>query len=234
MGRGRKFAVMAGAAAAAVAVAGLVRHGQGSMGREAPGGILIGDAGLYDAFAHRLFLGSLFRRVATDVASVVDEGARLLEIGCGPGRLSILLAKEHGLDVTGVDLDPAMIARARSNAGRAGADPEYRPSFMVGNAAALPFPDNSFDVVFSTLSMHHWADPKAGIEEIGRVLCAGGRALIWDFRAGAIPLHGHLPDPADHARGTSMRLVSATPLSWPWRFKIIKRVEFASGTVAVG
>lgn len=204
------------------------------MGREAPGGILIGDAGLYDAFAHRLFLGSLFRRIAKDIAGAVDDGASLLEIGCGPGRLSILLAKEHELDVTGIDLDPAMIARARMIADRAAANPERRPSFMVGNAAVLPFSDDSFDLVFSTLSMHHWEDPKAGIEEIGRVLRPGGRALIWDFRGGAIPLHGHLPDPAELARETSMRLVSATLCSWPWRFKLIQRIELAPGTVAIG
>jgi cyclopropane fatty-acyl-phospholipid synthase-like methyltransferase len=46
-------------------------------------------------------------------------GARMLEVGCGPGQLLIRLACQHGLDVTGLDLDPAMIARARANADRA-------------------------------------------------------------------------------------------------------------------
>ena len=55
-----------------------------------------------------------------------------------------------------------------------------RPSLLVGDVAALAFPDRSFDLVVSTLSMHHWADPTAGLAEIGRVLRPGGRALVLD------------------------------------------------------
>jgi cyclopropane fatty-acyl-phospholipid synthase-like methyltransferase len=90
------------------------------MGRRVPGGILIGDAVVYDALSHRLLLGSLFGRIAADVAAVAPDGARVLEVGCGPGHLSIRLARPHGLDVTGLDLDPAMIERARANADRPG------------------------------------------------------------------------------------------------------------------
>jgi ubiquinone/menaquinone biosynthesis C-methylase UbiE len=54
--------------------------------------------------------------------------------------------------------------------------------------AALTFPDRSFDLVVSTLSMHHWADPAAGLAEIGRVLRPDARALIWDFRPGGRPI----------------------------------------------
>jgi SAM-dependent methyltransferase len=54
-------------------------------------------------------------------------------------------------------------------------------------AASLPFPDGSFNLVVSTLSMHHRALPTAGLAEIGRVLRPGGRALIWDFRPDAWP-----------------------------------------------
>jgi 2-polyprenyl-3-methyl-5-hydroxy-6-metoxy-1,4-benzoquinol methylase len=80
------------AAAAAVAV---VRHGRGAArGRRVPGGVLIGDAAVYDALS-RLVLGSPFERIAGDVAAVAPEGARVLEVGCGPGRLSIRLARQH-------------------------------------------------------------------------------------------------------------------------------------------
>jgi ubiquinone/menaquinone biosynthesis C-methylase UbiE len=58
----------------------------------------------------------------------------------------------------------------------------------VGDVAALAFPDRSFDLVVSTLSMHHWADPAAGLAEIGRALRPGARALIWDFRPGVRPI----------------------------------------------
>jgi SAM-dependent methyltransferase len=223
--RPRTFVMLLGAAAAAGAVV-VARRAHGAMGRRVPGGILIGDARLYDAVSHRLLLGSLFERIAADVAAIAPDGGRVLEVGCGPGRLSILPARQYGLDVTGLDLDPAMIERARANASRSAADGR-EPYFLVGNVASLAFPDRSFDLVISTLSMHHWADPTAGLIEIGRVLRPGGRALIWDLRAGHVPLHGRMPDLGERVRGSSLRVVSATPWRWPWRFRLTKRIELA-------
>jgi SAM-dependent methyltransferase len=225
----RRLVFLAGAAAAALAV---LRHGRhAAQGHQAPGGILIGDAVVYDALS-RLLLGPFLARIAADVAAVAPEGARVLEVGCGPGRLSIRLARQHGLEMTGLDLDPAMIARARANTDRAGNRGGRRPSFLVGDVAALAFPDRSFDLVVSTLSMHHWADPTAGLTEIGRVLRPGGRALIWDFRPGVRPhlfgpRHAHIPDPLEHTRNSRLRLVKATPWSWPWRFQLTQRIELA-------
>jgi SAM-dependent methyltransferase len=195
------------------------------MGRRVPGGILIGDAALYDALGHQLLLGSLLDQIAADVAATAADGARVLEVGCGPGRLSIRLAHRYGLDVIGFDLDPAMIERARANAERSQDGDERRPEFLVGDVASLAFPDGSFDLVVSTLSMHHWADPTAGLAEIGRVLRPGGRALVWDFRAGPVPLHGRLPDPVEHVHGSPLRVVGATPWRWPWRFNLLRRIE---------
>lgn len=201
------------------------RHARGARGKKVPGGILIGDPALYDAFSHRFLLGSLFERIAADIAAVTPDGARLLEVGCGPGRLSILLFRRYGLDVTGLDLDPAMIERARANAERSGNGGERRPSFLVGDVSSLAFPGGSFDVVVSTLSMHHWADPTAGLTEIGRVLRPNGRAIVWDLRGGPVPLHGRLPDPVERANGSSLRVVSATRWRWPWRLMLTRRIE---------
>jgi len=200
------------------------RHARGALGHRAWGGTVIRDAALYDALSHRLLLGSLLERVAADVAAAAADGARVLEVGCGPGRLAILMARKHGLDVTGLDLDPGMIERARANARPAGGH-DREPSFLVGNVTSLAFPGRSFDLVVSTLSMHHWADTTAGLAEIGRVLRDGGRALVWDFRGGPVPLHGHMPDPLEHVHGSSLRVVSATPWHWPWRFRLTKRIE---------
>lgn len=235
MGRPRTFAMLVGVAAAAVAAVAAVRHVGGvAKGRRVPGGILIGDAVLYDALSHRLLLGSLFDGIAADVAAVAPDGARVLEVGCGPGRLSIRLARQHGLDVTGLDLDPAMIERARANAVSSGDGDERRPSFLVGDVASMAFPDGSFDLVVSTLSMHHWADPVAGLAEIGRVLRPGGRALVWDLRPGVVPFHAHVPDPVEAAHGSSLRVVSATRWSWPWRFNLTQRTELVRADDAPG
>ena len=213
------------AVTAAVGVAMVVRHTRGGMGRKVPGGILVGDAALYDAFSHRLMLGSLFERVAADVAANAPDGAHALEVGCGPGRLSTLLAHRYGLDVVGLDLDPAMIERARANVARTGGGSGREPSFLVGDVASLAFPDGSFDLVVSTLSMHHWADREAGIAEIARVLRPGGRALVWDLRAGRVPLHGSMPDPTERMHDPSFQAVTATPWRWPWRFHLTDRIE---------
>jgi SAM-dependent methyltransferase len=219
--RPRTFLIL-GAAAGTLAV----RHARRrAMGRRVPGGILVRDAALYDTMSHRLLLGSLLERIAANVAAAAPDGARVLEVGCGPGRLAILLGRRHGLDVTGLDLDPAMVERARGNAARSAREHGREPAFLVGDVAALAFPDRSFDLVVSTLSMHHWADPTAGLSEIGRVLRPGGRALVWDFRAGRVPLHGHLPDPVEQAHGSPLRLVTVTPWRWPWRLTLTQRIE---------
>jgi ubiquinone/menaquinone biosynthesis C-methylase UbiE len=123
-----------------------------------------------------------------------------------------------------------MIDRARMNAERAGNGSELVPSFVVGDAAALPFPDGSFEVVVSTMSMHHWSDPIAGLNEIGRVLRPDGRALIWDLRPGIVPFHRHAADPEDHARRSSLDVVSATRWRWPWRLGLLQRIELVPPT----
>src|SRR5688500_7134080 len=109
-------AVVAAAAAAVAAAIATARDRGGALDRRVPGGIVVANPGAYDALSHRLLFGSLFGPTAADVAAVSPVGGRVLDVGCGPGHLSIRLAREHGLEVTGLDLDPAMIERARANA----------------------------------------------------------------------------------------------------------------------
>ncbi len=240
MGRFRKLVILLGTALAAAATVAVARHARahahahgGATVRRVRGGVLAGDAVAYDNAVGRLVLGSLSRSVAADVAAVVSagapsgvpEGARVLEVGCGPGRLSIRLARRHGLKVTGLDLDPAMIERARANAGRLGTGGEPGQSFVVGDVASLPFPDGSFDLVVSTLSMHHWAEQAAGLAEIGRVLRPGGRALVWDFRPDVRSSHARHRGTIDPAGVSSLQVLSATPWRWPLWFNLLQRTE---------
>jgi SAM-dependent methyltransferase len=220
MPRLRTVAMMLGGAAAAAAV---LRHTRGPAGLDTPGGIVMGDAAGYDRLSGVL-LGSFYDSVAVDVAAGAPAAGRVLDVGCGPGHLANRLGGDHGLEVTGLDLDPAMIERARANAERTLAD-NRRPTFVAGGVDALPFPDASFDLVTSTLSMHHWADATAGLAQIRRVLRPGGRALVWDIRPGVVPLHRHQPDPLGKVAGSTLRLLSATPWRWPWRLAFTQRIE---------
>jgi SAM-dependent methyltransferase len=231
MSRRRAWLIPLVVAASGVA-SGVIRHSRRSMGRQVPGGILVGNAASYDALAHRLLLRSLFDGVAADIARVAPEGARVLEVGCGPGRLSILLERRHRFRVTGLDIDPEMIELARANADWA--SDGGTPSFVVGNVSALSFPDESFDLVVSTLSMHHWADPSTALNEIGRVLRPNGRALVWDLRGGFVPLHGRLPDPASHTAGTTLTLARSTAWRWPWRLSLLRRIELVRQADVLG
>ena len=84
------------------------------------------------------------------------------------------------LSVSGIDLSPEMIARATAGAARrAGA---HSVEFQVADVVALPFEDQSIDLVVSSISLHHWDDPAAGLREIVRVLRPGAQAWIYDIR----------------------------------------------------
>jgi SAM-dependent methyltransferase len=177
----RLLMLLAGVAAGLLAFAAVAgrRRAAGDGGRMA-------DARGYDMGA-ALVLAPVYARIAREVAREAPAGADVLDIGCGPGQLALRVAQAHGgLTVTGADIDPAMIARAVANrdrrglAGGAGTDDPGQPTFVVGDVAALPFPDASFDLAVSTFSMHHWEDPAAGLAELHRILRPGGRALIWD------------------------------------------------------
>lgn len=193
-------------------------------GRREPGGLVIGHVGAYDPMT-RIVFGSFFRSVAADVAAAVSPGANVLEVGCGPGHLAIRLAHDHDLEVAGLDLDPAMIERARRNVGRSSRRSRSRPTFVVGDVAALPVDDDSIDLVVSTFSLHHWSDPGAGLREIERVMRSGGKALIWDFKPGFRLFHMNAPDPAELVRAGPLRIVSVRPWRWPFGLTLSTRVE---------
>ena len=142
-------------------------------------------ARLYGAVAP-ILLRPLYRGVADDVASIpaAAEMARIsavLELGSGPGQLALEIAERlPGIEILGVDLAQSMIATASARADSAGLGDRVR--FVLGDAAALPLGDGTFDVAVSTLSLHHWIEPGSAFGEIARVLRPGGVALIYDLR----------------------------------------------------
>jgi ubiquinone/menaquinone biosynthesis C-methylase UbiE len=133
----------------------------------------------------RAIVRDLFSSVEEETVSLASAPA-ILDLGCGPGALALRLARRcPDRAVIGVDLSPAMVRMARARAAREGLAERVR--FLEGNAAALPLDDGAFDLVVSTLSLHHWRDRAAALREIHRVLKPGGRAWIWDIRKDTTP-----------------------------------------------
>jgi ubiquinone/menaquinone biosynthesis C-methylase UbiE len=98
---------------------------------------------------------------------------RILDIGCGTGRLLATLAVHNqSAALVGVDLSSGMLAAARLNPGCA------RIAFCRAAAEHLPFADAAFDLVTATVSFRHWHDQAAGVREAARVMAPGAALVI--------------------------------------------------------
>jgi ubiquinone/menaquinone biosynthesis C-methylase UbiE len=134
---------------------------------------------IYDVVMVRL-TRRLYQRVIEDIVPVLSEG-KVLDAGTGPGTLAREIAcRQPQLQVYGIDLSEEMIRLAREHAKRE--QLEERVHFASGNVAQLPYPDHSFDLVVSTISMHHWYELEQPLRDLYRVLRPGGRLWIYDFR----------------------------------------------------
>jgi len=97
------------------------------------------------------------------------QGCSVLDVGCGDGTLALLSIEEGAARVQGCDPDPRMVARAHARFARAGVSIDL----TVAQAQALPFPDNSFDVVFCITVLAFIPDAGAALREMARVLRPG-------------------------------------------------------------
>jgi ubiquinone/menaquinone biosynthesis C-methylase UbiE len=166
---------------------------------------------LYDPIV-KLRGGDAARKALLDQAAL-QPGQQVLEVGCGTGSMVVQIKKLHPeVDVVGLDPDPKALARARSKAKR------LVPSiqFDAGFAGELPYPDGSFDRVFSSFMFHHLpADEKRNmLAEARRVLRQGGELHILDFEGsedGAQSFFTHLLHSRerlkDNSEGTVLRLM---------------------------
>jgi len=138
-------------------------------------------AGAYEKCAAQFFIDHLHRS-CLDLVEKEATGNTLevlADIGCGTGRLLRNAGKRWpAARFLGVDPSQGMLAVARL----------LMPNgiFCAGSAESLPLPDHSVDVVFSTLSIHHWTDPKRGMVEIMRILHTGGYFCLADIQVPAV------------------------------------------------
>jgi ubiquinone/menaquinone biosynthesis C-methylase UbiE len=147
----------------------------------------------YDRFAAEYARN---RRVQPDLLRALVAGgdirpaSRVLEVGCGTGNYIIALEGLTGCSCRGIDPSEEMLARARERSGAV--------QFQAGRAEALPWPEESFDLVFSVDAIHHVGDRPQAFLEAFRVLSPGGKVCTatdsdWIIR-NRQPLATYFPD----------------------------------------
>lgn len=135
------------------------------------------------AAAYEHFMGRWSRQLSARFVEFagVSDGDRILDIGCGTGSLTGVLAEFAGVkSIVGVDLAEVYLESARK------AVRDARVSFKTGDATNLPFADKSFERAFSMLVLQFVPDAKKAVSEMRRVVRPGGivAATVWDALGG--------------------------------------------------
>jgi SAM-dependent methyltransferase len=148
----------------------------------------------YEALAARY---AMHRRVHPEVlaclSALLNQAARVLEVGCGTGTYICALRELVGCDCVGLDPSAAMLEKLRGRACEVQA--------LQASAAQLGLPDQSFDLVFSVDAVHHFVNRGAAFDEMFRVLKRGGRICTatdseWAIRH-RVPLALYFPETID-------------------------------------
>ena len=143
----------------------------------------------YDLLTNLMLLGKerALREMTAEMAAI-KPGDKVLDVGCGTGNLTLAAKTRAGArgEVHGIDAAPEMVQVARRKAARSGANVD----FQTGLIEDIPFPDDYFDIVLSSLMIHHLPDDlkRKGFVEIRRVLKPGGQLFAVDFEPPASPL----------------------------------------------
>jgi len=155
-----------------------------------------------------------FTALARRLAEQIPLQGRVLEVAPGPGYFAIELAKLGSYRITGLDISRTFVDLAQRNA----ADARVAVDFQHGNAAEMPFADQSFDFVLCRAAFKNFSEPVRALGEIHRVLAPGGRALIIDLRRDAS--RESVRQAVDRM---GLGLVNRTLTNLTFRFMLLKR-----------
>ena len=122
-----------------------------------------------------------FEAEAARFAQGLRPQSDVLEVAPDPGYLAIGLAKRGAFRIAGLDISRSFVRIATENAARAGVEIAFRQ----GDAAAMPYPAQTFDFVVCRAAFKNFSDPVGALREMHRVLRPGGQALIIDMRCDA-------------------------------------------------
>jgi ubiquinone/menaquinone biosynthesis C-methylase UbiE len=129
-----------------------------------------------DSLLQRLIFAPVQEFILEEAARTLPHPEAILDIGCGTGLLLQRAARRFpAAQLTGIDPAEEMIRVARSST------PDGASArFVHGFAEELPFADATFDLVFTTMSFHHWGDQASALREVRRVLAPGGAFALAD------------------------------------------------------
>ncbi len=132
---------------------------------------------LYKNTVGRLISPRVGEMLIDHAAAWLDDGVRrVLDIGCGPGTVSLNLARKYpDLHITGIDASAAMIRQCEATAAQEGL---RNTGFTEMNAAAIEFPESSFDLIVSNLAFPFFAKPKESMRGIHSALRRGGCVIV--------------------------------------------------------
>ena len=142
-------------------------------------------------------------------AAGVEAAHSVADVGCGPGIVSLHLARD-ARRVVGIDLTPEMLARARADARVQGI---ANAGFVRGGAEELPLAAGSCERVVTRLALHHLPDPDPALREMKRVLAPGGRLVVADVVASEDPAEAALHNALERLRDPShVRMLAKSEL----------------------
>lgn len=126
----------------------------------------------YDAYAMRFLVRRSLESHGAFILPFVVPGLEVLDVGCGPGVMTLDLARRIRTGrITGLDMNEAQVRMGVQAAAAGGVS---NAQFETGSAYALPFPDASFDLLFSHALLEHLREPQRAMAEFLRVLRPGG------------------------------------------------------------